>query len=176
MLAEKAGVDARELKAANAELRYTVTPPERGYLLKVPAGEAGAVRAALDDGSSPLIRYAIHTVRSGDTMLAIARRYGSPMEVIRQANPGMKLDFIRLGQKIVVPLLKDGAPQPERAAAEAGDEAPDFSGSYVVAKGDTLWGLSLRFEVQPELLAERNGLTLSSVIREGTTLRVPIGK
>jgi membrane-bound lytic murein transglycosylase D len=46
----------------------------------------------------------------------------------------------------------------------------------VVAKGDTLWSISLRYEVQPELLAERNGLSLSSVIREGRSLRVPILK
>ena len=78
-----------------------------------------------------------------------------------------------LGQVIVVPALRD-APPPEPEAAEG--DAPSFASSYVVAKGDTLWSISLRYEVQPELLAERNGLALSSVIREGLTLRVPILK
>lgn len=174
LLAQRAGIGAELLKSANAELRYTVTPPEAGYRLKVPAQAASAIKAVLDDGSSPLFRYAIHSVRSGDTLSALSRRYGSPIATILGANPGLKADRINLGQKIVIPLLKD-APTPQ-AAAEGADEPAAFTGSYVVARGDTLWALSLRFDVQPELLAERNGLKLDSVIREGMTLRVPIGK
>lgn len=174
LLAERAGVDPKSLKSANAELRYTVTPPNPDYRLKAPASLAPALRSALDDGSEPLVRYSIHTVRSGDTLSGLSRRYGSPLEVIKQANPGMKADIIKLGQKIVVPLLKEAPPPAPDEGAAAEGAPPEFAGSYLVAKGDTLWGLALRFEVQPELLAERNGLSLSSVIREGSTLRVPI--
>jgi membrane-bound lytic murein transglycosylase D len=74
---------------------------------------------------------------------------------------------------IVVPALF-GAPSPAAAPAAAEDEGPAFSSSYVVAKGDTLWSISLRYSVQVELLAARNGLSIGSVIREGTSLRVPI--
>jgi len=174
LLAQRAGLRPQLLKSANAELRYTVTPPRTDYLLKVPAQAASALKAVLEDDSIPLVRYAIHTVRSGDTLSAISRSYGSPIPAIEGANPGLKPDRIRLGQKIVVPLLKD-APAPQAAAADR-DEPPAFDGAYVVSKGDTLWALSLRFDVQPELLAERNGLGLDSVIREGMTLRVPIGR
>jgi membrane-bound lytic murein transglycosylase D len=73
----------------------------------------------------------------------------------------------------VIPAMKEAGPMPSAAAA---DETLDFSGSYVVAKGDTLWSISLRYEVQPEVLAGRNGLSLTSVIREGMVLHVPILK
>jgi membrane-bound lytic murein transglycosylase D len=72
-----------------------------------------------------------------------------------------------------VPALKE-APPPEPEESEGREIA--FASSYVVTKGDTLWSISLRYEVQPELLAERNNLSLGSVIREGMTLRVPILK
>ncbi len=173
LLAQKAGLRADALKSANAELRYSVTPPARDYRLKVPAETAPALREVLADPAAPLVRYAVHTVRSGDTVSAISRRYGSPQSAILQANPGLRPDFIKLGQKLVVPLLGEPAPQ-AAAGREEAEAAPDFSGTYAVAKGDTLWALSLRFEVQPELLAERNGLGLDSVLREGMTLRVPI--
>ena len=62
------------------------------------------------------------------------------------------------------------------AAPKAADSELDFSGSYLVSKGDTLWSISLRYSVQPELLADKNGLSLSSVIHEGMKLRVPIVK
>ena len=146
----------------------------KGYALKVPAGSADAVRAVVDDPSRKLLRYYLHTVHSGDTISGIARRYGTPMPAIVDSNPGLKPDRIRLGQVIVVPAFKD-APPPDENEGQAG-AAPDFSSSYVVAKGDTLWSISLRYGVQPELLAERNGLELGSVIREGMALRVPILK
>jgi len=172
ILSEQAGVPLDLLREANPELRYGVTPPGRGYSLKVPAASAAAIRAVIDDPTRKLVRYYLHTVRSGDTLSGIARRYDAPIPAIVDSNPGLKPDRIMLGQVIVVPALKDTPPPaPEPAAA---GEAPDFSSSCVVAKGDTLWSLSLRYGVQPELLAERNGLTISSVIREGTSLRVPI--
>jgi membrane-bound lytic murein transglycosylase D len=173
LLSEQAGLSLAVLREANPELRYGVTPPGSSYELKVPAAAASAVRAVVEDPSRKLIRYYLHTVRSGDTLSGIARRYGTPMPTIASSNPGLRPDSIRLGQVIVVPALKDAPPpEPEVSAGEA----PAFSSSYVVAKGDTLWSISLRYEVHPELLAERNGLNLSSVIREGMTLRVPILK
>ncbi len=173
ILSEQAGLSLALLREANPELRYGVTPPSTAYALKVPASAAAAVRAVVEDPERKLVRYYLHTVRSGDTISGIARRYGAPMPAIVDSNPGLKPDRIRLGQVIVVPALKD-APPPEIESAAGG--APEFASSYVVAKGDTLWSISLRYDVQPELLAERNGLVLSSVIREGMALRVPILK
>ena len=95
------------------------------------------------------------------------------MSTILQSNPGMRSDFLRLGQVIVVPALKN-APPPSPPPPPK--DVLDYSGSYTIVKGDTLWSISLRFDVQPEVLAERNGLELDSVIREGMTLRVPIVK
>jgi membrane-bound lytic murein transglycosylase D len=171
LLSEAAGIPYSVLRDANPELRYTVTPPGTGYALKVPSSAEEAVRAVVSDSSRKLIRYYLHTVRSGDTLSEIARRYGTPVATIAGSNPGLKPDSIRLGQVIIVPALKD-APPPEKEADYG--KVPEFTGTCVVAKGDTLWSLSLRYEVQPELLAERNNLGLSSVIREGMSLRVPI--
>jgi len=171
MLAEAAGLSLELLRAGNAELRYDVTPPS-DYSIKVPAPDAERVRAILDDGSRELVRYYLHVVRSGDTVSGVSRRYGTPVSAIVQSNPGMKPDYIRLGQVIVVPALKDPPAEEERPAAT--EEPPAFDGFHKVAKGDTLWSLSLKYEVQPELLAEANGLSLVGVIREGMDLRVPI--
>jgi membrane-bound lytic murein transglycosylase D len=173
LLSDQAGIPLPVLREANPELRYGVTPPSRGYLLKVPQSAVDAVRTVVNDPSRKLVRYYLHTVRSGDTLSEIARRYGAPMPAIVDSNPGLKPDRIMLGQVVVVPALKD-APPPEPEAATG--DVPDFVGTYIVAKGDTLWSISLRYEVQPELLAERNGLGLSSVIHEGMNLRVPMLK
>ncbi len=43
-----------------------------------------------------------HTVRSGDTVSGIAKKYGKSVSAIKKLNPGLNADKIRLGQKIRV--------------------------------------------------------------------------
>lgn len=173
LLASAAELPLDKLRSANAELRYAVTPPWKGYLLKVPAGAAAPIEALLADPSRKLLRYALHSVRSGDSVSAISRAYGAPIQLIVDANPGLQPSRIRIGQVLVIPLLKDASPPPPPVPV---DDAPPFTGRYTVVKGDSLWSLALRFDVRPEILAERNGLELSSVLREGMSLSVPITK
>ncbi len=171
LLAVASGVSVDRLRTANAELKYAVTPPWKGYRLKVPDGAAAPIIAALDDPAKKLLRYTLHTVRSGDSVSAISRAYGAPVQLIVDANPGLQPSRIKIGQVLVIPVLKDGTPTSPPVPV---DDAPPFTGSYSVAKGDSLWSLALRFGVRPETLAERNGLELTSVLREGMSLSVPI--
>ena len=46
------------------------------------------------------IRY--HTVKSGDTLGAIAKRYGKSLSTIQKLNPGVNSNKLRIGQKIRV--------------------------------------------------------------------------
>jgi len=174
LLATASGVPLSRLERANSELRYAVTPPWKGYLLKVPEGAAASISAALDDPSKKLLRYTLHTVRSGDSVSAISRNYQTPVQLIVEANPGLQPSRIRIGQVLVIPVLKDGVPPRQPPPSE--DSAIPFTGTYVVQKGDSLWSLALRYDVRPETLAERNGLELTSVLREGASLSVPITK
>lgn len=170
MLAAASGVSLEALRLGNPELRYGVTPPEGRYALKVPRADAPAIRNALESRDR-LMNVYVHTVSSGDTVSALAKHYGVPVAMIGQLNPGLDPDRIRIGQRLAIPAFKDASPyRPERG----GGDSLSFTGSYSVAKGDTLWSISLRYGVQPEVLAERNGLRIESVLREGTSLLVPI--
>lgn len=171
LLAKATGVSLNLLRKANPELRYGVTPPSASYRLKVPANDAASVKAVLNDKKLALLRYYLHTVHSGDTLSALSRDYGAPISTIVQSNPGLRADMLRIGQVIVVPALRNVVPP---APPPPPKDNLVFSGSYTVVKGDTLWSISLRYNVQPEVLAAHNGLGIDSVIREGMTLRVPI--
>ncbi len=70
----------------------------------------------------------------------------------------------------MIPALRDKKPY---SPAPSPGESLEFSETYRVARGDTLWSISLKYGVQPETLAEKNGLDISSIIREGMTLNVP---
>ena len=76
ILSQKAGIPLEILKKGNAELKYHITPPSSAHLVKVPAPMADSARAVLEDTSSPLFKYEIYSVRSGDTMSEISQQIG----------------------------------------------------------------------------------------------------
>jgi LysM repeat protein len=110
----------------------------------------------------------IHTVRSGDSLYTIARRYGSSVDEIRQAN-GLRGSLIHPGQNLIVPRYASNADRssPSRAFSSESD------GTYVVQRNDTLWDIARGFGVSVEALCLSNGLSRSSVIRPGQSLRIP---
>ncbi|MCE1196275.1 LysM peptidoglycan-binding domain-containing protein [bacterium] len=172
VLSERTGIPLDLLKQGNAELRYRVTPPASSHMVKVPAESAEAARTVLSDTSTPLIKYDIYKVKSGDTMGAIAQRYRTPLDIILQANPGVKADRIKIGQTLIIPHLGTGASA--NASPGKGDDAGrEFSATYTIKKGDTLWDISLKFNVQPDELARQNGIGMSSVLQIGAKLKVP---
>jgi membrane-bound lytic murein transglycosylase D len=173
ILAAETGLDAAALKEANRELTYNITPPGWEYYLKVRTEDAGKVAAVLAKKDLPLIKYYIHTIRSGDTLLALALHYGTPVEQILQSNPGTQARYLKIGTKLMIPALKDAEPY-TRPGAPA--ESLDFSGTHLVKRGETLWSIALACEVDPEALAEANGMGLNDILREGRTLKTPIRK
>lgn len=48
--------------------------------------------------------YAIHTVRAGDTLFSIARRFGSTLRAVEIANPDLDPTNLRVGSRVRVPL------------------------------------------------------------------------
>lgn len=171
MLAEACGINVTVLRQGNPELKYNVTPPDSHYSLKVPVEYAEQVKKTLEQAQGKLIKVYMHKVNTGDTLSAIARHYEVSINMIVRLNPGLKPDRIQIGQVLVIPALKDKKPFVNEKQAES---PADFSGTYVVKKGDTLWQIALTFNVSPETLAEKNGLTLNSILREGMVIKVPI--
>jgi len=169
LLSEATGIPLAVLRSGNAELRYDVTPPEGRYALKLPVQSAPAVREALARPDFQALRYYQHRIRSGDTLSALARHYEVSIPLILRLNPGVRAESLRIGSTLVIPALKEKTPYTSPAPLET----LDFSESYPVVRGDTLWSISLKYGIQPETLAERNGLDISSILHEGMTLKVP---
>lgn len=104
ILARVSGVPAEALGQANPELNFPMTPPRSyGYLLKVPAEHRKAVESALAAATVPLLDFAIHVVRSGDTLSEIAEAFGVSVGMILEFNPSVKPLALRIGSKIFVP-------------------------------------------------------------------------
>jgi membrane-bound lytic murein transglycosylase D len=170
MLAEEAGIDGELLRWANQELLYYITPPGSGYYLKLRSADRDKVAEVLNRRDAHLVRYYVHTIRSGDTLLALARHYGISVEQLLESNPGTDPRFLRIGSHLMIPALRETTP----FTGSIPSERPDFSGTHVVRRGETLWSIAMAWGIAPEVLAEANGMSLNDILREGRTIKTPI--
>lgn len=104
--------------------------------------------------SSPGSDYFEYTVRSGDTLWLLSRRYGTTVDAIKRLN-GLTSDILRIGQVLRIP---------------ASTSYPYFE--YTVRSGDTLWLLSRRFGTTVDAIKSLNGLT-SDALSIGQVLLIP---
>jgi len=98
-IANKYGVTVRELVSANPQLLKT------GDTLTIPAAAAipseGGTGSPGAGGGSSSPR--THTVKSGDTLYAIAVKYGTTVAAIASANSISNVNNISVGQVLVIP-------------------------------------------------------------------------
>ena len=170
ILAQEAGIDRDLLRNLNAELLYGISPAG-GYNLKVPLSQIDIVSDILEREDIRLIRYYYHVVRHGDTLWSMSRHYGASLNMIEQHNPGIMNRYLKIGETIVIPAFADVAPAPAPVRPIV---TAVFNGFHVVARGETFWSLGRRYGVDPQTLAEENGMLLDQILHEGRTIKVPI--
>lgn len=143
------------------ERNPSITDPNRvnaGSVLVIPSGggqpPSGEPTAA-PGGTEP--RYYI--VQRGDTLYSIARRYGTTVDVILQANPSItNRNYIQAGRRIVIP----------------GGSGGTSSGiTHVVRAGDTLTALARRYNTTVWAIVVRNNLSNANLIYVGQVLIIP---
>jgi len=168
IIAEETGIERSVMRLLNAELLQGISPAGLSYQLKVPAESKSLVESVLEREDIKLIRYHYHIVRSGDTLWSMSRHYGASLNMIEQHNPGISGRYLRIGETVIIPALNDVSP-PERIASNL-----SYNGAHVVQKGETFWSLSRLYGIDPQDLADANGMRLDQILNEGRTLRVPI--
>ena len=99
-----------------------------------------------------------YRVRWGDTLSAIAARYGTSVQALAAANRLDPAGTLLAGTVLRVP-----------AAASTGASA----GGYRVRVGDTLSGIAARFGTTVQALAAANRLDAGGILFAGIMLRVP---
>jgi membrane-bound lytic murein transglycosylase D len=170
LLARESGIPLDELRELNPAIRRDLTPARSTTNLRLPPGTTAAAEAVLS--STPRDQWAprmIHTVRSGDSLYAIARKYGSSVSAIRQAN-ALRGSLIRPGQHLIVPRFGTETRTTDRQPQRTAD-----GGVYIVQRNDTLWDIARGFSLSVDSLCAANGLSRYDVIRPGQRLNIPDG-
>ena len=103
----------------------------------------------------------VYTVVRGDTLSAIAKRYGTTWQALAAYNSLSNPSLIRVGQQIKIP----GAATPP--------EKPQEPRTYTVVSGDSLSRIGARLGVSWRKIAEANGIKEPWIIRPGQVLTIP---
>ncbi|WP_051191807.1 LysM peptidoglycan-binding domain-containing protein [Microbacterium luticocti] len=134
---------------------------------------------------APSTARATYTVRRGDTVSAIARRYGQSTQAVLNANGLRWSSIIYPGQKLVIPGTAAAKPAPKPAPAPAAAPAPKpapapaASGTvspgdaYTVRAGDTMSAIASRHGVSVTALLAANKMDWSSIIYPGQRITIP---
>jgi len=162
-------LDATELPVIDTALRVpnpNIQLPEK------------AARAALLADAPPgrLRRHGgkphIHVVRRGDTLYALAQRMGTDPQTLAQINGLNPGDRLRAGQRLRVgpSSVADASPRAASGNALSASAASSRRMTYVVRRGDTLYGIARLLQVTVNDLAGWNGMSGIHSLKPGQTL------
>ncbi|NIQ10947.1 MAG: LysM peptidoglycan-binding domain-containing protein, partial [Gammaproteobacteria bacterium] len=173
VIARLSGEDYQTIKTLNPELKRWCTPPNvSDYLVRLPAGSTETFLAKYTDlPKHKRANYVRHKVKSGDTLLALSKRYGVRVKDIRRLNSIRNARAIQIGTNLIIPLNPDAKGKTALAALK-----DDYKRSrrkyYTVRSGDSIWTISRKFNVTEKQLRVWNRLGWSNVIRPGQRLIV----
>lgn len=135
-----------------------------GQQIKIPGKSAPATQEKTEPTTQQPTAETVHTVKSGETLSGIARKYGTTYQQLAAYNKISNPNKISVGQKIKIP---------GTATEEKPQEAP--ARTYTVVRGDSLWGIASKLLGKGSRYKEiktLNGLK-SDTITAGQVLKIP---
>lgn len=194
-IAHRLGVSVASLAQANS-----LSNPNRifvGQRLTVPSsGGATTVTSTPNQASSAAT--STYTVARGDTLGAIAKRFGTSVAALASANGISNPNRIWVGQQLTIPSASGSQASPAQPATPAhtvstqapaaqgsstqapsaqasGSASTPASSSYTVAQGDTLSSIARKLGTTVAQLAKANGIANPNRIYPGQKLITPSG-
>ncbi len=137
-IANQFGITINELKNANG---LTGDNLSIGQVLTIPK-------------EKPIISENTYTVKNGDSLWSIARKYDTTVDTLKTLN-NLTNDTLSIGQILKVPSGESGTNQ-----------------TYTVRDGDSLWKIANQYGTTVSKIKELNGLTDNN-LRIGQVLRIP---
>ncbi len=132
----------------------TLPPVAAPTSTPIPAAPAPTAAAAPSGSGTS------HTVKSGEWLFSIARRYGVSPYTLAQVN-GIGAPYtIHPGQVLVIP---SGGTVP----------VPGTGGTYTVQRGDTIYSIARKLGKTPSAIINANNLANANFIFPGQVLRIP---
>ena len=103
---------------------------------------------------SQKINWISHDVSKGESLWALAKKYRTKVNIIRQVNQ-LESDSLAINQILLIPV------------GQASSNILIPFETHVVSEGDTLWSLARKFGISEKKIVDINNLDNGSVLRIG---------
>ncbi|MEY8441159.1 LysM peptidoglycan-binding domain-containing protein [Lactobacillaceae bacterium 24-114] len=134
-----------------------------GQVLRLSAGSNSSSNSQSTTSSNTSGSY---TVQAGDSLSAIAARYGMSYETLAQLNNISNPNLIQVGQVLRLSAGSNSSSNSQSTTSS------NTSGSYTVQAGDSLSAIAARYGMSYETLAQLNNISNPNLIQVGQVLRI----
>lgn len=161
--AELAGVDIGTLRALNpGQLRWA-TAPGLGEEILLPVDTLERFEQGIADlDPADRVRWQHYTIRRGDNLSRIARKFGTRVAMLKEVNK-LRGSLIRAGDTLLIP---QGGDWSGSLAMNGAAKSHD----YQVKRGDSLYRIAGRFNVSVNDIVSWNSLDPSAYLKPGQQL------
>ncbi len=97
-----------------------------------------------------------YSLKYGESLSDVAKKFNTTSEFLKEINNIHFDDSLRQGMDIVVP-----------------KNSEKYYNTYVIEKGDTLYKIGKKYNINPQLLSSMNGLDEDDYIYPGQELLIP---
>lgn len=164
LISEWTGLSLDEIYTFNPDLNRWATPDTTRYELLLPiqkVAEFKKARASYPKQNQ--LRYKRYTIKSGNSLNRLAKKFNSSVAYIKSIN-NIKGSHIKLGQKIIIPIprkAKDyySLSKEQRTAQRFSSKKHGKKITHIVAKGESLWVISKRYDVPVDSMIKWNHLS-----------------
>ena len=168
-ISRKFGMSLSQLVSVNGISASSLIVP--GQTLRV-AGGATTSTVVKTNATSSRTSGGNYLVQPGDTLYSIARRSGMSLNSLLTLNGLSQSSVIYPGQSLTISQSDSRVATKSSYTAKPLASGVSTSGTYTVQAGDTLYGIARRSGMSLNTLLSLNGLSQSSVIRPGQTLKL----
>ena len=175
LAAQMAGLTVKEIHSLNPGYNRWATDPNGPFTLLLPIDKAEkfSIELAKTDNSQRL-NWVRHKVKSGDSLLKLAKQYHTTTDIISKVNE-LRSNMIIAGEHLIIPVaLKSldsySLSQEQRLAKTQSKKRAEYKLDHIVKSGDTFWDLSREYDVNIRQLAKWNAMAPTDTLRRGKKL------
>jgi membrane-bound lytic murein transglycosylase D len=163
---------AEDLYFINPGYRQWLTQGDGPHTILVPADKKDTLLQGLSElEDHERVIMAEHTVRKGEPIRNIARRYGVTVDAIVSEN-NLKSTLLAAGQTLVIPISQARLAYAPPEVVASVSSSKKVRVTHRVRRGETLFSIAKRYGVAVRQLRQWNSLGVSSVLRAGQRLHI----